>query len=136
MDRRDFGKSALLGAGVAAVLPAVGRAAAAGADKAENVIFTQADPGHWGADMAKLHVPEVSVAGGVVHVKTPHPQSDVHFIVSHTVVLAGGVFLDRKTFTSKIEPVSEHTLPDGYKGPITITSTCNLHDFWVKTVTV
>jgi superoxide reductase len=62
--------------------------------------------------------------------------SEPHFIVSHTVVLANGAFLDRKTFTWKDKPVSTHMLPAGYTGPVTVTSTCNLHDFWVKTITV
>jgi superoxide reductase len=62
--------------------------------------------------------------------------SQPHYIVSHSVVLAGGKFLDRKTFTWTDQPVSVHTLPAGYSGLVTITSTCNLHDFWVKQITV
>jgi superoxide reductase len=81
-------------------------------------------------------VPDTSVTGGVLTVTTPHPMSAPHFIVSHTVVLADGKFLDRKTFTYTDTPTSTHTLPAGYKGPVTITSTCNLHDFWVKRITV
>ncbi len=50
--------------------------------------------------------------------------------------LADGTDLDRKTFTWKDQPTSTHKLPEGYKGAVTVTSTCNLHDFWLKTVTV
>ena len=132
MHRRDFARTALLGAGLVAALPSVGRAAAA--STTSNVLFTETDPGHWGPGVAAKHVPQVTVAGGMVSVRTPHPQSDAHFIVSHTVVLANGVYLDRKTFTPKDEPVSEHKLPDGYTGPVIVTRTCNLHDLWTKTV--
>ena len=58
------------------------------------------------------------------------------FIVSHSVVLGGGQYLGRKTFTPADMPVSTYTLPAGYKGPVTVTSTCNLHDFWTATITV
>jgi superoxide reductase len=104
-------------------------------DPTANVIFSADDPGHW-KDVESLHVPIVVVSGSKLTITTPHPMSEPHFIVSHSVVLAGGQYLDRKTFTYKDLPVSEHTLPAGYTGPVTVTSTCNLHDFWVKTLTV
>jgi superoxide reductase len=132
MQRRDIAKSAVAGVALVAALPVVGRAAS---DPTANVIFSADDPGHW-KDVEGLHVPIVAVSGSKVTITTPHPMSEPHLIVSHTVVLAGGQYLDRKTFTYKDLPVSEHTLPAGYAGPITVTSTCNLHDFWVKTVTV
>ena len=134
MRRRDFARSALLGAGLVATLPAIARAATP--SPTSNVVFTQADPGHWGPNFAAVHVPQVTVAGGVVSVKTPHEPGEGHYIVSHTVVLANGVYLHRKNFTSTDDPVSEHKLPDGYKGPVIVTSACNLHDLWVTTVTV
>jgi superoxide reductase len=133
MQRRNIGKSILAGAAAAAVLPAAARAAMGG--PAHNVVFSAEDPGHW-AKVESLHVPDTTVEGGVLTVKTPHPMSQPHYIVSHTVVLAGGKFLDRKTFTWTDEPVSTHALPAGYTGPVTVTSACNLHDFWVKKITV
>jgi superoxide reductase len=131
MQRRNIAKSALAGAAFA-VLPVVAKA---DSDPNANVVFTQDDPGHW-AGVESLHIPVVTVSGGTMTVKTPHPMSAAHYIVSHSVVLADGKFLDRKTFTYKDEPVSTHTLPAGYTGPVTVTSTCNLHDFWVKTLSV
>jgi len=131
MQRRNLAGRALAGAAIAAALPLTARAA----PRAENIVFTAADPGHW-AGVEKLHVPVLTVDGSTLTVKTPHPMTAPHFIVSHTVVLAGGKFLDRKTFTYTDEPVSTHTLPAGYKGKVTVTSTCNLHDFWVETITV
>lgn len=133
MRRRDFAKSAILGVVTAAAMPAAGRAESADANK--NVVFTESDPGHWEQVKAK-HVPQTTVAGGKLTVKTPHPMSEVHYIVSHTVVLGDGTFLSRKTFTYKDAPVSEHTLPAGYKGKVTVTSTCNEHDWWAKIISV
>jgi len=133
MQRRHIATSAFTAAAAALIFPAAARAESF--HHAENVIFTAEEPGHW-AGVEALHVPVATVGGGVLTVKTPHPMSEAHYIVSHTVVLSGGKFLDRKTFTWTDEPLSSHALPAGYSGKVTITSTCNLHDFWVKTIEV
>lgn len=133
MQRRQFVTSALAATAAAAALTR--GAVAEDAPQWTNVVFTEDDPGHW-KGVEKLHVPLVKVDGNKLTVTTPHPMSEAHYIVSHTVVLDGGKYLDRKTFNWKDQPTSEHTLPDGYKGMVTVTSTCNLHDWWVKTVTV
>jgi superoxide reductase len=130
--RRDIAKSILLGVAATAV-PAAAYAAENGSY--QNVIFTKDNPGHW-AGKEGGHVPVATVLGDTLTVKTPHPMSDAHFIVSHTVVLDGGKYLDRATFTSKDQPVSTHTLPAGYKGGIIVTSACNLHDLWAATIAV
>jgi superoxide reductase len=130
--RRDLAKTALIGAAVAA-LPAAARAKTAPEDI--NVVFSKDDPGHWAGKEA-THVPVATVEGGMLTVKTPHPMSDAHYIVSHSVVLDGGKFLGRANFTPKDMPVSTHMLPAGYKGKVTVTSTCNLHDFWIASITV
>jgi superoxide reductase len=131
--RRDFGKTVIVGVAVAAAAPMAARAA--GGDPNENVMFTASDPGHW-AGKEGAHVPVVTVADGALTVKTPHPMSEAHFIVSHSVVLADGRYLGRQVFTYKDQPISTYTLPPGYKGKVTVTSTCNLHDFWLTTITV
>jgi superoxide reductase len=133
MQRREFAKTAFFGLAAAATLPVAGRAA--DADPDENVVFTGSRPGHW-AKVVASHVPQASVADGKVTIKTPHGQSETHYIVSHSVILSDGTFLSRKTFTHDDEPVSEHTLPVGYKGRLTVTSTCNQHDYWMNTITV
>ena len=133
MQRREFAKSAILG--VAMATATSGASGAESADAYKNVVFTEDDPGHW-AKVENLHIPETTVAGGKLTIKTPHPMSEAHYIVSHTVVLGDGTFLSRKTFTYKDEPVSEHTLPTGYTGKVTVTSTCNLHDWWAKSISV
>ena len=130
--RRDFAKTVLAGAGATVVSAGAARAADAAYS---NVLFTKDNPGHWAGKEA-THVPVATVSGGTLTVKTPHPMSDAHFIVSHTVVLDGGKFLDRTTFTPKDQPNSTHTLPAGYKGTVTVTSACNLHDLWWTTITV
>lgn len=134
MQRRHFVRNTLAGAASAAAAVAIpGTAQAASSMGLTNIVFTEDDPGHF-AKVAKLHVPIVQVMGASVKVTTPHPMSEAHYIVSHTVVLEGGKFLDRKTFSWKDKPVSEHKLPEGYKGKIMVTSTCNLHDWWLKEV--
>ena len=133
MHRRDFAKTTILGLALGAAGTVAARASAANPN--ENILFTEEDPGHW-VKVAALHVPQTSVSAGSLTVKTPHPQSEAHYIVSHTVVLGDGTFLGRKTFTSKDEPTSSHQLPGGYAGKVTVTSSCNLHDYWTKTITV
>jgi superoxide reductase len=130
--RRDLARTVLLGAAATAI-PAAARAADMGST--ENIIFTKADPAHW-AGKEGTHVPLATVSGSTLTVTTPHPMTDEHFIVSHTVVLEGGKYLSRATFTSKDKPTSTHNLPAGYKGVVTVTSACNLHDLWSSTVTV
>jgi superoxide reductase len=132
LGRRDLAKSVLLGA-TAVALPVAARAAEGGSYM--NVVFTKDNPAHWGGKEG-AHVPTASVSGETLTVTTPHPMSDAHFIVSHTVVLDGGKYLSRATFTSKDQPVSTHTLPAGYKGMVIVTSACNLHDLWMSTITV
>jgi len=129
--RRDLAKTALFGA-AAVALPAAARAAPRPED---NIVFTKDDPGHWAGKEA-AHVPVATVQGSTLTVKTPHPMSEAHYIVSHSVVLEGGKYLGRANFTPKDMAVSTHTLPAGYKGKVTVTSTCNLHDFWVASITV
>jgi superoxide reductase len=133
MQRREFVTSTLVTiVGGAAISK---QAHAAGKDTLENIVFTQTRPGHW-KDVEALHVPIIDINGDKMTVRTPHPMSEPHYIVSHTVVLDAGKFLGRKTFTWKDQPISEHTLPAGYKGRIMVTSTCNLHDWWLKVLTV
>jgi superoxide reductase len=133
MIRRDFVITALTGTAAIVTLPRAGEAATP--KTWTNVLFSEDNPGHW-KGKEKLHVPIVEIKGGKITVRTPHPMSEAHYIVSHTVVLGDGRFIDRKTFNWKDHPVSEHALPTGYRGSVTVASTCNLHDVWVKNVKV
>ena len=136
MERRHFVRAALtVGASAAAATTLPCAAAAAPSAPLRNIVFSAADPGHYAA-LESLHVPQVEVGAGVLTVTTPHPMSEAHYIVSHTVVLEDGTFVGRKTFTWHDRPVSEHRLPAGYKGKVSVTSTCNLHDWWLTSVSV
>ena len=133
MKRRDFGISAITAAAALAALPRSAKAAVPAGWS--NVLFTEDNPGHW-KGKEKTHTPVVTVAGGKISVNTPHPMTEEHFIVSHAVVLENGDYVDRKTFTWKDQPTSDHALPAGYKGNVIVISTCNQHDTWVKIVAV
>ncbi len=133
MKRRNFVITALTGTAVVVTPNRLAKAAAS--DAWSNVLFTEDNPGHW-KGKEKLHVPVVEISGYKITVHTPHPMSEAHYIVSHSVVLDDGRFLDRKTFSWKDEPASEHSLPAGYKGGVTVTSTCNLHDMWIKSLKI
>ena len=132
LSRRRLAQTVLFGAATAA-LPAVASAAATSPE--ENIVFSKDHPGAWAGKEA-THVPQAKADGGMLTVTTPHVMTDAHYIVSHTVVLEDGKLLGRKTFTPKDMPVSTYMLPAGYKGKVTVTSTCNQHDFWVSNITV
>ncbi len=128
MNRRNF----IATSASAAVLATVASRAQA-SDAAlppVNLIYTKENPGAWDAKKA-THAPLVEVAAGKVKIITPHPMSEEHFIVRHTLVLANGTVVGAKTFTPKDQPISEYTLPAGYSGKIFATSFCNQHDFWL-----
>ena len=136
MERRQFVRAALTASASAAAGAALSNPAeAASPATLTNVVFSEDDPGHFAAVKA-LHVPQVEVDAGSLKVTTPHPMSEAHYIVSHTVVLEDGTFVGRRTFTWHDRPVSEHRLPAGYKGKVSVTSTCNLHDWWLTSVSV
>lgn len=134
MNRRTF----ITGAAAAAVFTSIGKAGATehatGGLPPKNLIYTKENPGQW-EKKAATHVPRLEVADGKVKLTTPHPMSDEHFIVRHGLLLADGTVVGSKTFTSKDKPVSEYTLPAGYKGKVFGTSFCNQHDFWLVEAT-
>jgi len=100
------------------------------------VIYTADNPGKW-AGKEGSHAPKVSVEGKTVSIRTPHPMSEKHFIVRHTLVAANGTVLGTKTFfPTDPEAVSSFDLPDGSSGTFRATSFCNLHDFWLTEFTI
>jgi superoxide reductase len=127
-NRRDFLKTTAVAASVVA-MSSVSRVFAADTPKFTNIIFTKENPGRW-AGKEGLHVPQVTVTGNKVAVVTPHPMSNEHFIVRHTLVLEDGTYVGSETFTPADKPESSYELPAGYKGKFFVTSFCNLHDFW------
>jgi superoxide reductase len=133
-DRRDFLKTTVAAASIFAV-SSVPRTFAAGTPAYTNIIYTKENPGKW-AGKEGSHAPEVTVTGSKVAVVTKHPISKEHFIVRHTLVLADGTYVGATTFTPDDKPESSYELPAGYKGKFSVTSFCNLHDFWLTETTV
>ena len=133
MKRRDFIKTSILGLGSVALFKGTNLLAAP--KNFTGIVYTKENPGKW-AKKVGSHAPVITVKGDKVIVETKHPMSEKHFIVRHTLVLEDGTVLGAKTFTAKDKPVSEYTLPKGYKGKIYATSFCNLHDFWLSEATV
>jgi superoxide reductase len=134
-DRRDFLKTTAAAVSVMALTNAP-LAFASGSAEYKNIIFTKDDPGKW-TGKEGIHAPMVTVAGNKVTVATTkHPMSESHFIVRHTLVLGDGTFVGATTFTPTDKPESTYDLPSGYKGKISATSFCNLHDFWLTDTAV
>jgi superoxide reductase len=96
------------------------------------IIYTKENPGKW-KEKVGSHAPQISVEGRQVTITTPHPMSQGHFIVRHTLILKDGSVAGEKTFfpVKDTKPVSTFELPEGYKSSFYATSFCNLHDLWV-----
>lgn len=138
IDRREFLKTTAVAA--SAVVVASGAKVFAGETPAPaaacaGIIYTEQQQGHW-EGKAGGHAPKVTVVDGKVSVVTPHPMTELHFIVRHTAVLPDGTVIGAKTFTAADIPESSFELPAGYKGKACATSFCNLHDLWVTEFTV
>jgi superoxide reductase len=127
--RREFLKGSLIVTGAAMV----GNEVQAQAAKVFPVglIYTKGAPGRW-AGKEGAHAPQVTVEGKNVKVVTPHPMTEKHFIVKHTLLTPNGKVLGEKTFANT-DPAAEssYELPEGFKGALWITSFCNLHDLWL-----
>ena len=119
----------------ALALSRAGSSLAANLPEFPGIIYTRNSPGKW-SKKVESHAPVITVQGSQVTVETRHGMSDSHYIVRHTLVLADGTVVGAKTFTARNKPVSNYTLPAGYKGMVKATSFCNLHDFWLTTVEV
>ena len=96
------------------------------------IIYTKENPGKW-KGKAGSHAPQISVEGRKVTVTTPHPMTQGHYIVRHTLVLKDGSVAGEQTFfpVKDTKAVSTFELPEGYKSSFYATSFCNLHDLWV-----
>ena len=128
-NRRDFLKSSV----------AVAIGMAIGAPKKifafsgyfSGMFYTKENPGKWAGKEGSL-APKVTVEGKKVTVKTPHPMTEKHYIVRHTLVSADGKVLGEKTFyPSNPKAISTYELPEKHSSKVYATSFCNLHDLWV-----
>jgi superoxide reductase len=132
--RREFLKGSLVFAGAA-----IGGSALkvqAGSTFPVAFIYTKEAPGRW-AGKEGAHAPKVTVEGRNVRVITPHPMTQKHFIVKHTLVTAEGRFIGEKTFENT-DPAAEssYKVPEGFRGTLWATSFCNLHDLWLTDFTI
>ncbi len=132
-NRREFLKASLITTAAVAVS---GRAlASTKVNFPTGLIYTKEKPGRWSAK-AKLHAPMVKVDGGKITITTPHPMTQEHYIVKHTLVSMDGKTLGETTFKSTDKLArSVFQLPAEH-GEYYATSFCNLHDFWVTVFTV
>lgn len=96
----------------------------------KGIVYSTKEQGIWDGK-AGSHAPVIEVAGRKVSVETKHGMDDAHFIVRHTLVLKDGSLLGGKSFKPGDEAKSDYELPEGYKGEITATSFCNMHDLWI-----
>jgi len=129
--RRQFlaGAAVLAGASVVRAVPAY----AWDWSMDKGIIYTEKQLGMWkGKEI--LHVPIIDVKGKDVVVTTPHPMSEQHYIVRHTIVSESGEVVHAKTFNWTDDPISKAVLDK--KGKYVATSFCNLHDMWVKEFTL
>jgi superoxide reductase len=128
--RREFLKASL----ALTALAATGKALEAeGAVRFPvGIVYTKEAPGRW-AGKENLHVPQVTLAGGGLKILTPHPMTEQHFIVKHTLLTPEGKVLGEKTFSPADKAAeSSYRLPEGFKGLLWAASFCNLHDLWLR----
>ncbi len=127
--RREFLKTSL----TLAALAATGKAlkAEAATQFPAGLVYTKESPGRW-AGKENLHAPQVTVGGKDLKIVTPHPMTEKHFIVKHTLLTPQGKVLGEKTF-SPVDKAAEssYPLPEGFKGLLWAASFCNLHDLWL-----
>lgn len=140
MDRRDFIRLGVAGAGASLVAPSH---VLAGNDKqvTADIYYTKESPGRWSAKVA-THLPNIEIekAGGKVTVKvvTAHEMKDYeHYIVKHVLLDQNYKFIDEHLFDPIKEKaaLSTFTLHD-YSGPLYALSMCNKHDLWLASATV
>jgi len=133
--RREFLKGSMVLAGVAAAVAGGAVRVHAASTFPAGLIYTKEAPGRW-AGKEGAHAPKVTVEGRKIKVVTPHPMTEKHFIVKHTLVTPEGKVIGEKTFANT-DPAAEssYDLPEGFGGTLWATSFCNLHDLWVTEFT-
>ncbi|MEN8141566.1 MAG: desulfoferrodoxin family protein [Thermodesulfobacteriota bacterium] len=127
MNRRNFLKTSMA---VAAATTISGAGKAMACSSLTGIVYSSSNQGKW-QGKAGSHAPQVKVSGSSVEVTTKHGMAQKHYIVRQTLIGADGTVLGEKTFTPADKPTATFTLPAGYKGHITATSFCNLHDLWI-----
>ncbi len=140
MDRRDFIRLGVAGAGASLIAPSQ---TLAGSDKqvTADIYYTKESPGRWSAKVA-THLPNIEIekAGGKVTVKvvTAHEMKDYeHYIVKHVLLDQNYKFIDEHLFDPTKEKIAQSTFTlHDYSGPLYALSMCNKHDLWLASATV
>ena len=132
MNRRNFLKTSMA---IAATATVSGAGHVFASSPTSGLIYSAQDEGKWQGKNGS-HAPVIHVNGNEVHLITKHGMSEKHYIVRHTLVGADGIVLGAQTFSPTDQPTSTYTLPAGYKGKLTATSFCNIHDLWITETNV
>jgi superoxide reductase len=142
MERRDFIRLSVAGAGAGIVAPAMVLANSEKQVKgASDIYYTKEDAGRWSGKVA-THLPaiEIEKAGGKTTVKvvTAHEMKGYeHYIVKHVLLDSNHKFLEEHLFdpTKDSAAISTFAL-QGYSGRIYALSMCNKHDLWLNAAEV
>jgi len=137
MERRDFIRLSVAGAGAGIMMPTMALADSGKQIATGNIYYTKEAPGRWSEKVA-THLPNIEIqkTGGNVAVKivTAHEMKDYeHYIVKHVLLDQNYKFIDEYLFHPAKDKaaISTFTLHD-YSGPIYALSMCNKHDLWLN----
>ena len=133
MNRRNFLKASMA---VAATATVSGSGTVFATSSTAGILYSEQSEGKW-AGKKGSHAPMIHVNGSEVQVTTKHGMAPRHYIVRHTLVGADGTVFGSKTYPPiDGQPTSTFALPAGYKGKLTATSFCSLHDLWITETNV
>ena len=143
MDRRDFVRLSIAGAGTGIIAPQIALADAENPSYAGSVYFTKESPGRWDKKSTP-HIPyiELDKQEGKLNIKvtTPHPMDGhKHYIVKHVLLGKKFNFLEEFMFDPMKDKAAISTYSfsiSSYSGPIYALSMCNKHDIWLNSATV
>jgi len=141
MERRDFIRLSLAGAGVSLTVPMALAETAKPAAVISDIYYTEASPGRWSAKVA-THLPNIEVVkkdGKVtVNIVTGHEMKGYeHYIVKHVLLDKNYKFLAERLFNPMEDKVASSSFPlENYSGAIYALSMCNKHDVWLNAAAV
>ncbi len=101
----------------------------------KGIVYTEENSGKW-AGKSGGHLPQISIKGNQVTIKTKHGMSKRHYIVRHTLVTEDGQVLGAKTFSPTDKEATSVFKIDGKHSVLYATSFCNKHDLWIAKFSV
>ena len=142
MERRDFIRLSLTGAGTALLAPALSQAEAnKPVTPAADIYFTKEAPGRWAGKVA-THLPNIeinkSATETTITVVTPHEMKGYeHYIVKHIILDKDYKFINEHLFDPNKDSLASSTFVlKNYQGTIYALSLCNKHDLWLNNAEV